>query len=178
MTDSRMLKAVHRRPSIASTISSAPADESELDRATAERVRAVASFGFTHRQARFLVTVMLHSGVFVGRQYSAFAGITHGQKVHDFVEKLLAQRGSFTPLPSRRPQTPVSRRKWRPIWAGLGAPSELSSTASFRPSRAGLCALDAAPYKAPRPPWPRVDYDDRALRQPEAGESADRRDEA
>jgi hypothetical protein len=33
---------------------------------------------------------MLHSGVFVGRQYAAFAGITHGQKVHDFIEKLLA----------------------------------------------------------------------------------------
>ena len=35
---------------------------------------------------------MLHSGVFVGRQYAAFAGITHGQKVHDFIEKLLVRR--------------------------------------------------------------------------------------
>jgi hypothetical protein len=34
----------------------------------------------------------LHSGVFVGRQYAAFAGITHGQKVHDFIEKLLIRR--------------------------------------------------------------------------------------
>jgi hypothetical protein len=25
--------------------------------------------------------------VFVGRQYAAFAGITHGQKVHDFIER-------------------------------------------------------------------------------------------
>ena len=28
-----------------------------------ERVKAVAEFGFTERQARFLVMVMLHSGV-------------------------------------------------------------------------------------------------------------------
>ena len=48
--------------------------------------------GLTERQTRFLVTVMLHSGVFVGRQYAAFAGITHGQKVHDFIEKLLVRR--------------------------------------------------------------------------------------
>ena len=46
----------------------------------------------TERQLAFLKTVMLHSGVFVGRQYAAFAGITHGQKAHDFVERLLVQR--------------------------------------------------------------------------------------
>jgi hypothetical protein len=34
---------------------------------------------------------MLHSGVFVGRQYAAFGGITHGQKVHDFIERLKAR---------------------------------------------------------------------------------------
>jgi hypothetical protein len=45
-----------------------------------ERVHAVAKFGFTERQARFLVTVMRHSGVCMLRQYCAFAGIVHGQK--------------------------------------------------------------------------------------------------
>jgi hypothetical protein len=35
---------------------------------------------------------MLHSGVFVGRQYAAFARITHGQRVHDFTEMLVARR--------------------------------------------------------------------------------------
>jgi hypothetical protein len=68
-----------------------PATVSNVDGLTADRGRAITPFGFTERQARFLVTVMLHSGVFVGRQYAAFAGITHGQKVHDFVEKLLSQ---------------------------------------------------------------------------------------
>jgi hypothetical protein len=35
---------------------------------------------------------MRHSGVFVGRKYAAFAGITHGQKVHDFIGRVLAYR--------------------------------------------------------------------------------------
>ena len=43
-----------------------------------ERVKAIADHGFTERQAGFLVTVMLHSGVCLGRHYSAFARITHG----------------------------------------------------------------------------------------------------
>ena len=48
--------------------------------------------GPPERQTRFLVTVTLHAGVFVGRQYAGSAGITHGQKVHDFIEKLLARQ--------------------------------------------------------------------------------------
>ena len=57
-----------------------------------ERVKAIADHGFTERQAGFLVTVMLHSGVCLGRHYSAFARITHGQKVQDFFRKLVARR--------------------------------------------------------------------------------------
>ena len=53
-----------------------------------ERVRRVAGFGFTHRQAAFLVEVMLHSGFFLGRQYCTFARIARGQKLVDFLEKL------------------------------------------------------------------------------------------
>jgi hypothetical protein len=56
------------------------------------RVQAIEAFGFTERQARFLVTVMVHSGVFLERQYCAFARITHGQKSHDFLAKLVARR--------------------------------------------------------------------------------------
>src|SRR5204862_6327664 len=49
-----------------------------------DRVRAVVDLGFTERQARFLVTVMLHSGVCLLRQYTAFAGVVHGQKTSNF----------------------------------------------------------------------------------------------
>ncbi len=37
-----------------------------------ERVSAVAALGFTERQAAFLVLVMLHSGVCLGRHYVEF----------------------------------------------------------------------------------------------------------
>ncbi len=57
-----------------------------------ERVRAVAEFGFTERQARFLVTVMLHSGVCMIRQYATFAGIVEGQKTRKFFAKLVRLR--------------------------------------------------------------------------------------
>jgi hypothetical protein len=67
---------------------------SNADGPTAERIGAITRFGLTERQARFLATVMFHSGVFVGRQYAAFAGITHGQKVHEFIEKLVAPSSS------------------------------------------------------------------------------------
>lgn len=40
---------------------------------THERIQAVTDYGFTERQARFLVLVMRHSGLCVKRQYTAFA---------------------------------------------------------------------------------------------------------
>ncbi len=57
-----------------------------------DRVRGVAQFDFTERQARFLVTVMLHSGVCLPRQYAAFAGIVEGQKTRRFFAKLIRLR--------------------------------------------------------------------------------------
>ena len=69
----------------------------DIERLTAERTEAVSAFGFTDRQARFLVDVLVHSGVFVGRQYCAFAGITHGQKTTDFLRRLV-ERGYARPV--------------------------------------------------------------------------------
>jgi hypothetical protein len=53
-----------------------------------QRVLAVTKLGFTERQARFLVTVMLHAGVCVPRQYATFAGTAYGHNVTMFFEKL------------------------------------------------------------------------------------------
>ena len=52
------------------TLPPAP-DRWTIDLANAERVEAIAAFGFTERQARFLLNVLLHSGVFVERQVPA-----------------------------------------------------------------------------------------------------------
>jgi hypothetical protein len=57
-----------------------------------DRVNAIAAFGFTRRQARFLVLVMRHAGVCLLRQYSAFAGIVHGQKTRAFFGKLVSRK--------------------------------------------------------------------------------------
>lgn len=55
----------------------------------AQRVKAVAAHGFTDRQARFLVTVLLQSGICMDRHYCAFVGIAHGQKTTDFFRTLV-----------------------------------------------------------------------------------------
>ena len=52
------------------------------------RVAAIVLRRFTERQARFLVTVMLHSGVCMVRQYCAFAGMVYGQTARDFFGRL------------------------------------------------------------------------------------------
>ena len=57
-----------------------------------ERVSAVSEFAFTTRQARFLVTVMLHGGVCVPRQFARFAGTAYGHKVNVFFDKLVRMR--------------------------------------------------------------------------------------
>ena len=80
-------------------------DQWTIEQANAERLEAVIAFGFSQRQARFLLNVLLHSGVFVERQYCNFAGIVHGQKSTDFT-KTLVERRFATPITTAR------RRSW------------------------------------------------------------------
>jgi hypothetical protein len=57
---------------------------------TTERVQAVADYGFTERQAQFLVLVMRHAGLCLKRQYATSAGIANGgDKCNTFFEKLV-----------------------------------------------------------------------------------------
>jgi hypothetical protein len=48
--------------------------------------------GFTPRQASFLVTVMLHGGVCVVRQYCALARLENGDNTRGLFRDLLARR--------------------------------------------------------------------------------------
>ena len=77
-----------------------PPNRWDIEQIMSDRAEAVAARGFTERQARFLVTVMLHSGVFVERQYCTFSNIVHGQKTADFLRKL--QRLAVEELDARR----------------------------------------------------------------------------
>jgi hypothetical protein len=60
-----------------------------------DRVKAIAEFGFTERQARFLDVVMLFGGLCVPRQYATFSGIAYGHIVSRFFDTLV-QRGHAT----------------------------------------------------------------------------------
>lgn len=56
---------------------------------THDRIQALTEFGFTERQARFLVLVMRHAGVCVPRQYARFAGVAYGAKCNAFFDRLV-----------------------------------------------------------------------------------------
>jgi hypothetical protein len=75
-----------------------------FDSVSISRVTSLADFGFTRRQREFLVTVMVHSGCFLERQYCTFTGTARGQNSRDFVARLVA-RGfarAIEPGPVRR----------------------------------------------------------------------------
>lgn len=79
-------------------------------------------FRFTERQARFLSIVLQHSGVFMGRHYAALAGITHGQKVHDFLERLLAARFATAFRLGATGRTRIFHLHHKPLYAAVGDP--------------------------------------------------------
>ena len=86
-----------------------------------ERVAQVRLHGFTDRQAAFLVTVMLHAGVCVGRQYCAFAGIPYGRKVCDFFASLLT-RGYATARPCGHHRARLFHIHHKPLYRAVGEP--------------------------------------------------------
>jgi hypothetical protein len=61
-------------------------------------VASVQAFGFTERQARFLVLALERAGVCLPRQYRAFAGIAHGWQTHGFFDKLVRDGFATTDL--------------------------------------------------------------------------------
>ena len=93
-----------------------------LDAVTAERVRAVETFRFTERQARFLVEVMIHGGVFAPRQYNTFAGIVHGQKTQDFLGKLVAGGFGRAIQVGARHRGRLYHVTFKPLYAAIGEP--------------------------------------------------------
>jgi hypothetical protein len=87
-----------------------------------ERVDAIAAFGFTERQARFLVYVLVHSGVFLERQYRSFAGIAHGQKTHDFLRKLVGRGYATAITPGALHRGRLFHVQYKPLYQAIGEP--------------------------------------------------------
>jgi hypothetical protein len=70
-----------------------------LDSVSISRVSALRDYGLTQRQREFLVTVMVHSGCFLERQYCEFTGTVRGQNSREFMTRLIA-RGFVRPIES------------------------------------------------------------------------------
>lgn len=86
-----------------------------------ERVTAIKVHGFTDRQSRFLVTVMLHSGVCLVRQYCAFSGIVRGQKTQDFFGSLVARKYATVSLDAHR-KVRLFHVQHRGLYEAIGEP--------------------------------------------------------
>ena len=90
------------------------------DSVTADRIEAIAAFGFTERQARFLVTVMVYAGAFLERQYCTFAGIAHGQKTHDFIRKLIDRKYVTVITPGALHRGRLFHVHFKPLYEAIG----------------------------------------------------------
>jgi hypothetical protein len=80
-------------------------------------------FGFTLRQARFLTHVLVYSGVFLERQYCAFAGIAHGQKTHDFLAKLVDGGYAHVITPGALHRGRLFHVQHKPLYEAIGEPN-------------------------------------------------------
>ena len=101
-------------------------------------------FGFTERQARFLVHVLVFSGVFLERQYRAFTGLAHGQKTQDFLGKLVTA-GYATPItPGALHRGRLYHVQYKPLYEAIGEPNNRHrKTASLGRFVERLMLLDA-----------------------------------
>ncbi len=86
-----------------------------------ERVQAIVAKHFTERQARFLVTVMLHSGVCMRRHYCAFAGIRHGQVDINFFDRLTADKLA-TAFDCKHSKARIYHVHHRSLYEAIGEP--------------------------------------------------------
>jgi hypothetical protein len=112
---------------------------------TEERVQAVADYGFTDRQARFLVLVMRHSGLCIKRQYGTFAGIKPGgEKCNAFFEKLV-RRGFAVTSACIHNRARLYHVHHKPLYHAIGEPeSRYRRAVPARQAVNRLMRLDAA----------------------------------
>jgi len=106
-----------------------------------DRVAAVETLGYTSREARFLTIAALHSGYFLRRQFTAFAGVGSGKAVVSFTHKLVARHHATVVATCHNTQ--LYHLSSKRLYAQLGEPDSRNR----RPrtpfaTRARLLALD------------------------------------
>lgn len=108
-----------------------------------DRVEAVVALRFSPRQARFLVTVALHSGYCLRRHYEAFAGVRYGKNVRAFLDGLVA-RGLAERFDVRADRGHVYHVRGRALYRAIGE-EEHRHRRSVGPAQIGrrLMVLDA-----------------------------------
>jgi hypothetical protein len=112
---------------------------------TAERVQAVVDYGFTERQARFLVLVMRHSGLCVKRQYAAFAGIANGGEKCNTLFGKLVRRGFAVASDCIHNRAHLYHVHSKTLYHAIGEPdSRYRRTVPARAADERLMRLDAA----------------------------------
>jgi hypothetical protein len=94
--------------------------EQRVEAVTAERF-GIAKQRFDQRQARFLVTVMLHAGVCMKRQYLTHCGRAYGQVVHNFFNRLVAD-GIATPYTAMHRAARVYHVHHKRLYRVIGQP--------------------------------------------------------
>jgi hypothetical protein len=85
-----------------------------------ERVSAVMEFGFTELQARFLLHVLVYSGVFIERQYRAFTGVKHGVKTAAFLTDLVGRGYATAIMPGKLHRGRLFHVKYKPLYEAIG----------------------------------------------------------
>lgn len=109
------------------------------------RVQAVADYGFTDRQARFLILVMRHSGLCIKRQYGTFAGVKPGgEKCNAFFEKLV-RHGFAVTSECIHNRARLYHVHHKPLYHAIGEPeSRYRRAVPARQAMHRLIRLDAA----------------------------------
>ena len=117
-----------------------------------DRVKAVGEFGFTEKQAGFLVLVLLYSGVCLGRQYCSYSRIGRGQNMYNFFSDLTA-REFATAYPHAQSGTHVYHVHSKPLYQAVGEPdSRHRKPVTLGRAIERLMALDAV-VAAPEVTW-------------------------
>ncbi len=91
-----------------------------FDSVSERRVNALAQFGFSQRQRDFLVTVMVHAGCFLERQYCAFTGTVRGQNSREFVSRLVARGFARTIVPGPVRRGRLYHVHHKPLYEAIG----------------------------------------------------------
>jgi hypothetical protein len=88
----------------------------------ADRVDRLIRLGFLERHATFLVTVMLHSGVCIQRQYCASARVSHGINTRRFFRDLVTKKYA-TAYPCARERARLYHVHAKSLYRAIGEPN-------------------------------------------------------